>query len=80
MIAVVNARLARALAAALSGTRLRLSTLVEDVVRAWDSQFLTDKLELEVGRDLQFIRINGMAVGGLAGVVLHPLLALAGIN
>ncbi len=76
----LNQRLSVAVTAALSGAGLRLSTLVEDVIRAWDTSFMTDKLELEIGRDLQFIRLNGMLVGGLAGLVLHPLLVLAGID
>ena len=76
----LNLRLSHAVAASLSGARLRLSTLVEDVIRAWDTGFMTEKLELEVGRDLQFIRLNGMAVGGLVGLVLHPLLVMAGID
>ena len=75
-----NKRLSLAVASALSGARPRLATLVEDVIRAWDTGFMTDKLELEIGPDLQFIRLNGMLVGGLAGVVLHPLLVLAGID
>jgi uncharacterized membrane-anchored protein YjiN (DUF445 family) len=75
-----NKRVSLAVAAGLSGAGLRLSTLVEDVIRAWDTGFMTDKLELEVGRDLQFIRLNGMLVGGLAGLVLHHLLVLAGID
>jgi uncharacterized membrane-anchored protein YjiN (DUF445 family) len=75
-----NKRLSLAVASGPSGARLRLSTLVEDVIRAWDTGCMTDKLELEIGRDLQFIRLNGMLVGGLAGLVLHPLLVLAGID
>ena len=80
VVAGFNERLSFAVASGLSGARLHLSTLVEDVVRAWDVRFMTEKLELEIGRDLQFIRLNGMVVGGLAGLVLHPLLVLAGID
>ena len=74
IVAGFNERLSFAVASGLSGARLRLSTLVEGVVRAWDVRFMTEKLELEIGRDLQFIRLNGMVVGGLAGLVMHPLL------
>jgi uncharacterized membrane-anchored protein YjiN (DUF445 family) len=72
--------LALAVASGLSGAGMRLSTLVEDVTRAWDTGFMTDKPELEIGRDLQFIRLNGVLVGGLARLVLHPLPVLAGID
>jgi uncharacterized membrane-anchored protein YjiN (DUF445 family) len=42
-------------------------------VRRWDAQEVAAKIELEIGRDLQYIRINGAIVGGLAGLVLHAL-------
>jgi uncharacterized membrane-anchored protein YjiN (DUF445 family) len=45
--------------------------LVSDTVRGWDAQTITDRVENAVGRDLQFIRINGTVVGGLVGVGLH---------
>lgn len=50
--------------------------LVSETVRGWDAQTITDRLESAVGRDLQYIRINGTLVGGLVGVVLHAVDAL----
>ena len=47
--------------------------LVSDTIRGWDAQTVTDRLESAVGRDLQYIRINGTLVGGLVGVGLHAL-------
>ena len=47
--------------------------LVSETVRRWDARTLTGRLENAVGRDLQFIRINGTLVGGLVGVVIHTL-------
>jgi uncharacterized membrane-anchored protein YjiN (DUF445 family) len=47
--------------------------LVSETVRRWDTQTLTNRLENAVGRDLQFIRINGTLVGGLVGVVIHAV-------
>ena len=47
--------------------------LVSETVRRWDAQTLTNRLENAVGRDLQFIRINGTLVGGLVGIVIHLL-------
>ena len=41
------------------------------VVRRWDARTVTDRIERAVGRDLQFIRINGTVVGGLVGVTIH---------
>jgi len=47
--------------------------LVSDTVKGWDAQTITDRVEGAVGRDLQFIRINGTLVGGLVGVTLHAI-------
>ena len=47
--------------------------LVSDTVRTWDARTVTERLEAAVGRDLQYIRINGTLVGGLVGVVIHVL-------
>jgi len=58
----------------------QFSALISDVVQRWDAKTVSEKLELEVGYDLQFIRLNGMIVGGVAGLVLHPLLVILGIN
>ena len=46
-------------------------TLVSDTVRGWDAEHVTSRIEQAVGRDLQYIRINGTVVGGLVGVILH---------
>ncbi len=51
----------------------RIVTLVSETIRAWDASTITDRVENAVGRDLQYIRINGTLVGGLVGVSLHIL-------
>ena len=45
--------------------------LVSETVRRWDARTITDRVEGAVGRDLQFIRINGTMVGGLVGLTIH---------
>ena len=45
--------------------------LISDTVRGWDAATVTDRLESAVGRDLQYIRINGTLVGGLVGLMIH---------
>jgi uncharacterized membrane-anchored protein YjiN (DUF445 family) len=50
--------------------------LVSETVRRWDAQTITDRLETTVGRDLQYIRINGTLVGGMVGLILHALDAI----
>lgn len=47
--------------------------LVSETVKRWDAGTVTDRIEGAVGRDLQFIRINGTLVGGLVGLGLHAL-------
>ncbi|HWT11707.1 MAG TPA: DUF445 domain-containing protein [Allosphingosinicella sp.] len=51
--------------------------LVSETVRAWDARTVTDRLEAAVGRDLQYIRINGTLVGGLVGLAIHGIEVLA---
>ena len=50
--------------------------LVSETVRRWDATTITERVESAVGRDLQFIRINGTLVGGLVGVTIHLLSGL----
>ena len=40
-------------------------------MEGWDAEETTDRIETQVGRDLQFIRINGTIVGGLAGLLIY---------
>jgi uncharacterized membrane-anchored protein YjiN (DUF445 family) len=47
--------------------------LVSETVRSWNAQTVTNRLEAAVGRDLQYIRINGTLVGGLVGLFLHVI-------
>ena len=53
--------------------RSEISSLISSTIARWDAQETSDKLELLLGRDLQFIRINGTVVGGLAGVAIHGI-------
>jgi uncharacterized membrane-anchored protein YjiN (DUF445 family) len=53
--------------------RNEVSDLIAGTVERWDGQSTARRMELQVGRDLQFIRINGTLVGGLAGVLIHAV-------
>jgi uncharacterized membrane-anchored protein YjiN (DUF445 family) len=53
-----------------------LASLVSTTVARWDSDETSRRIELQVGRDLQFIRINGTVVGGLAGLVIYTIAQL----
>ena len=51
--------------------RQPLSEIVSDTIDGWDATATSDRIELYIGRDLQFIRINGTLVGGLVGVAIY---------
>ena len=55
-----------------------LADVVGSTVARWDTEETSRRIELQVGRDLQFIRINGTVVGGLAGLVIYTLAQLIG--
>ena len=52
------------------------SGLITTTVRAWDPQETAQRIETQIGSDLQFIRINGTLVGGLVGLVIHTIVHL----
>jgi len=51
----------------------KIVQLVSETVKRWDTETVTGRIENAVGRDLQFIRVNGTLVGGLVGVAIHFL-------
>jgi len=55
---------------ALSPRRAEIGAYIAGVVQNWDATTLVNRLELQVGRDLQYIRINGTLVGGLVGLII----------
>jgi uncharacterized membrane-anchored protein YjiN (DUF445 family) len=57
----------------VSNYRGEITTLITDTVQRWDAEETSRKVELQVGRDLQFIRINGTVVGALAGLAIHAV-------
>jgi uncharacterized membrane-anchored protein YjiN (DUF445 family) len=55
---------------ALLPRRAEIGAYVSQVVQNWDAATLVNRIELQVGRDLQYIRINGTLVGGLVGLLI----------
>lgn len=53
--------------------RQEIETLISNTVEGWEGRELSEKLELEVGKDLQFIRVNGTLVGGLVGLIIYTV-------
>ena len=58
--------------------RGEVSQLIAQTVGAWDPQATSEKIELQIGRDLQFVRINGTLVGGLVGLLLYVVSKFVG--
>lgn len=69
----LNAWLRDTMLAVIDNQRHGIARLISDTVRHWDAETVTQKIELEVGRDLQFVRINGTIIGGIVGLVLHTI-------
>lgn len=76
--AAARARLDRlaqgVLMALLPTARLQIADFIASVVRGWDTRQVVDKIELRVGKDLQYVRMNGTLVGFLVGGALFALL------
>ena len=47
--------------------------IIAETIQRWDGAEASDKIELMVGKDLQFIRLNGTIVGALAGLVIYTV-------
>jgi uncharacterized membrane-anchored protein YjiN (DUF445 family) len=56
--------------------RTEIADFIRNVVENWDTDTLTERIELTVGRDLQYIRINGTIVGGLVGLIIFTVSSL----
>ncbi|MGK3136539.1 DUF445 domain-containing protein [Pantoea trifolii] len=55
-----------------------LTRHISDTVKSWDARDMSQQIELNIGRDLQFIRINGTLVGGTIGLILYLLSQVPG--
>jgi uncharacterized membrane-anchored protein YjiN (DUF445 family) len=73
----LNLAVSRALAALIPDLRGRIDALVQKVAGGWSGEELAGRIELSVGRDLQWVRINGTVVGALVGALLWAVLTFA---
>lgn len=69
----VNNWVSNAAGYVIENYRGQITSLITDTVARWDGKETSDKIELQVGRDLQFIRINGTVVGSLAGLIIFTV-------
>jgi uncharacterized membrane-anchored protein YjiN (DUF445 family) len=63
----------------LINNKKMIGDLISSTVKSWDTDEVSKKLELEIGSDLQFIRINGTLVGGLVGLLIYAVECLMGV-
>lgn len=73
MQAWVNAWLVDAITLVVGRNSAQIASLISDTVKSWDGMDTSRRVELAIGRDLQFIRINGTLVGGLVGLIIHAV-------
>ncbi len=71
MRAEINRGCVTAASKLIAEHKSEVSTFIADQVKGWDMGQLINVIELNVGKDLQYIRFNGTLIGGLAGLVLH---------
>jgi uncharacterized membrane-anchored protein YjiN (DUF445 family) len=72
----INDRVLEAATPLVRDNRGKVAAFIQAQIEAWSHTEMSRRIELAVGKDLQFIRINGTLVGGLAGLVLHMLATL----
>lgn len=68
---VVDDRLRQAAITFITSHHHAIGGLIQRVIDAWDSEQLSRELELNLGRDLQYIRLNGTFIGGFVGLLIH---------
>jgi uncharacterized membrane-anchored protein YjiN (DUF445 family) len=73
MQAWVNVWLVNSITHVVSRNSEQIASLISDTVKSWDGADTSRRVELAIGRDLQFSRINGTLVGGLVGLVIHAV-------
>ncbi len=73
MQAWVNDWLVDAITQIVGRNSAQIASLISDTVKSWDGEDTSRRVELAIGRDLQFIRINGTLVGGLVGLLIHAI-------
>ena len=74
--AAINRWLRVAVLRVVAPRRVEIAAFIRQVVENWDAQTLVKRIELQVGPDLQYIRINGTLVGGLVGLIIFSVTQL----
>ncbi len=66
----INETVQRIATALVEQNRQKIGKFIADQVSAWDDRHMVEQVELNIGKDLQYIRINGTLVGGLVGLLI----------
>jgi uncharacterized membrane-anchored protein YjiN (DUF445 family) len=69
----INAWLVDSITLVVGRNSAQIASLISDTVKSWDGMDTSRRVELAIGRDLQFIRINGTLVGGMVGLLIHAV-------
>ncbi|MDH0865165.1 DUF445 domain-containing protein [Mitsuaria sp. GD03876] len=77
LVGAINAHLLSGAERLVGGMRDGVTRHIASTVKSWDDRSLVRQIELGVGRDLQFIRLNGTLVGGVIGLLLYAITLLA---
>jgi uncharacterized membrane-anchored protein YjiN (DUF445 family) len=73
MIDKINSFIKNDLLSVVLNNKKMIGDLIASTVKSWDKNEVAEKLELEIGKDLQYIRINGTLVGGLIGLLIYAI-------
>lgn len=73
----LNAQVRKMALGVVERHRHHAAELITDTMRTWDANTMSGRVEEAIGRDLQYIRINGTVIGGLIGVLIHAITTLA---
>jgi len=76
LLAEIDGRVIELVAASIERYRKEIGDLIAQTVAGWDAEATSQRFELAVGRDLQFVRINGTLVGGLVGLLIYTVTQL----
>ena len=77
LVQAINEHVLSAAERMVGSMREGVTRHIASTVKAWDDRSLVRQIELSVGRDLQFIRLNGTLVGGVIGLLLYAVTILA---
>lgn len=69
----INEQIEQSVPPLVAEHREQIGHFIAEQVKAWDNRYMADRLELNLGTDLQYIRLNGTLVGGLVGLVIHAV-------